>query len=97
MSHAPHDWVRAVVKNILARISSELGIVTGILLDTQGPAIRTGDLETKLNLKPGDIFDFTVRGESERGRALSRCQLTRVLSMIFRLETSCSSIMASST
>ena len=61
MSHAPHDWVRAVVKNIRT-ISAELGTVTGILLDTQGPAIRTGDLETKLNLQPGDIFDFTVRG-----------------------------------
>jgi nitroimidazol reductase NimA-like FMN-containing flavoprotein (pyridoxamine 5'-phosphate oxidase superfamily) len=32
-------------------------------MDTQGPAIRTGDLATKLNLKPGDIFEFTVRGE----------------------------------
>jgi pyruvate kinase len=62
MSHAPHDWVRAVVKNIRT-VSSELGIVTGILLDTQGPAIRTGDLKTKLNLQPGDIFDFTIRGE----------------------------------
>jgi pyruvate kinase len=34
-----------------------------VLLDTQGPAIRTGDLKTKLNLRPGDIFEFTVRGE----------------------------------
>ena len=62
MSHAPHDWVREVVKNI-RKISSELAIMTGILLDTQGPAIRTGDLKTKLNLRPGDIFEFTVRGE----------------------------------
>ena len=62
MSHATHDWVRTVVKDIRT-VSSELGIITGILLDTQGPAIRTGDLPTKLNLKPGDIFDFTVRGE----------------------------------
>ncbi len=62
MSHAPHDWVRAVVKNIRT-ISSELGIITGILLDTQGPAIRTGDLKAKLDLRPGDIFEFTVLGE----------------------------------
>ena len=61
MSHAPHDWVRTVVKNIRS-ISSDLGVITGILLDTQGPAIRTGDLKTKLNLRPGDIFEFTVRG-----------------------------------
>jgi pyruvate kinase len=62
MSHAPHDWVRAVSKKI-RQVSSDLGVVTGILLDTQGPAIRTGDLETKLDLKPGDIFEFTVRGD----------------------------------
>jgi pyruvate kinase len=33
-----------------------------ILLDTQGPAIRTGELKTDLQLKPGDIIEFTVRG-----------------------------------
>jgi pyruvate kinase len=31
-------------------------------MDTQGPAIRTGDLSTKLDLKVGDIVEFTVRG-----------------------------------
>ena len=62
MSHAPHEWVREVVQRI-RQISSELGIVTGILMDTQGPAIRTGELPVTLNLKPGEIFEFTVRGE----------------------------------
>ena len=61
MSHATHDWVREVVGNIRA-IAADLGTVTAILMDTQGPAIRTGDLKSKLNLKPGDIFEFTVRG-----------------------------------
>ena len=32
-------------------------------MDTQGPAIRTGDLPAKLNLTPGGTFEFTVRGE----------------------------------
>jgi pyruvate kinase len=31
-------------------------------MDTQGPAIRTGDLTTDLQLKPDDIVEFTVRG-----------------------------------
>lgn len=62
MSHAPHDWVRTVVRDIRA-ISTELGVITGILMDTQGPAIRTGDLPAKLNLTPGEIFEFTIRGE----------------------------------
>ncbi len=61
MSHATHDWVRVIVPRIRA-ISKELGVMVGILMDTQGPAIRTGDLPTKLNLVPGDIFEFTVRG-----------------------------------
>ncbi len=62
MSHATHDWVRAIVPRIRA-IAKELDVLVGILMDTQGPAIRTGDLPTKLDLKAGDIFEFTVRGE----------------------------------
>ncbi|MGC3990129.1 MAG: pyruvate kinase [Chthoniobacteraceae bacterium] len=62
MSHAPHDWVRQIVPRIRAVATAQHKIVA-ILLDTQGPAIRTGDLPTKLNLKPGDRFEFTVRGE----------------------------------
>lgn len=62
MSHATHDWVRQIVPRIRA-IAIELDTIVGILLDTQGPAIRTGNLATKLDLKPGDIFEFTVRGE----------------------------------
>ena len=43
----------------------------GILMDTQGPAIRTGDLPAKLNLKPGDIFEFTVKGaQSEEEKSV---------------------------
>ena len=61
MSHAKHEWVRDVVKRVRG-VAAELDINCGILLDTQGPAIRTGDLPVKLNLKPGQIFEFTVRG-----------------------------------
>ena len=61
MSHGTHEWVREIVKKI-RKVSAELDSVTAILMDTQGPAIRTGDLKSKLNLKPGDIFEFTVRG-----------------------------------
>jgi pyruvate kinase len=61
MSHANHDWVRSVSRSI-RKVAAELGTNTAILMDTQGPAIRTGDLATKLNLKAGDIMEFTVRG-----------------------------------
>src|SRR5437016_3459588 len=62
MSHGTHDWVREIVPRIRA-VAKELDVMVGILMDTQGPAIRTGDLPTKLDLKPGEIFEFTVRGE----------------------------------
>ena len=62
MSHATHEGVRAVVPRIRA-VARDAGKVVAILMDTQGPAIRTGDLAVKLPLKPGDIFTFTVRGE----------------------------------
>ena len=62
MSHATHDWVRRVVKDIRdAARTREVSV--GILMDTQGPAIRTGDLPVALDLKPGQKFTLTVRGE----------------------------------
>jgi pyruvate kinase len=61
MSHAEHGWVREVVSQI-RRLADEIGRSVAILLDTQGPAIRTGDLKTELHLKSGDILELTVRG-----------------------------------
>jgi pyruvate kinase len=63
MSHATHEWVRVMVPRIRA-VAKELGVLIGILMDTQGPAIRTGDLEEKWELKVGDICEFTVNGAS---------------------------------
>jgi pyruvate kinase len=61
MSHAEHSWVRKMVPRI-RETSEKFSRPVAILLDTQGPAIRTGDLATNLNLTPGDIVEFTVRG-----------------------------------
>src|SRR5579859_3244301 len=64
MSHAPHDWVRRVVKDIRAQSAARQKF-TGILMDTQGPAIRTGDVGSPLDLQPGQKFTLTVRGERD--------------------------------
>jgi pyruvate kinase len=64
MSHAPHDWVRRVFADIRTE-SARRQHHTGILMDTQGPAIRTGDLGVPLDLKPGEKFTLTVRGERD--------------------------------
>lgn len=61
MSHAEHAWVRDIVPRI-RKIARELQRPLAILLDTQGPAIRTGDLPKPLKLKPGDFLELTVRG-----------------------------------
>jgi pyruvate kinase len=61
MSHAKQAWVREIVTRV-RKLAAEIGRPVGILLDTQGPAIRTGDLKHDLHLKTGDILEFTVRG-----------------------------------
>src|SRR6266568_3465390 len=59
MSHASREWVRAIVPRI-RKLADELTRPIGVLLDTQGPAIRTGPLSTPLELKKGDVLEFTV-------------------------------------
>lgn len=61
MSHAKHEWVREIVPRI-RKLAADNDCAVAILLDTQGPAIRTGELKSNLKLKPGDILEFTVRG-----------------------------------
>ncbi len=67
MSHASHDWVRNIVPRI-RMLAQKAGRSVALLLDTQGPAIRTGDLKADLDLKPGDILEFTVRGAKSKER-----------------------------
>ncbi|MFN7138615.1 MAG: pyruvate kinase [Limisphaerales bacterium] len=62
MSHAAHDWVRRVVADIREAAKAR-EISVGVLMDTQGPSIRTGDVPVALNLQRGQKFTFTVRGE----------------------------------
>lgn len=57
MSHASHPWTREVVDRIRAQ-SGECGISVATLIDLQGPSIRTGDVEGKLQLSKGDTVEF---------------------------------------
>ena len=61
MSHASHEWVRDIVPRVRA-IAQQLERNVALLLDTQGPAIRTGVLPNDLPLAVGDILQITVRG-----------------------------------
>ncbi len=62
MSHATHDWTRQVTQSIRSAAAQRQKFI-GIMMDTQGPAIRTGELPVPLNLLPGQKFSLTVRGE----------------------------------
>ncbi|MES2694552.1 MAG: pyruvate kinase [Verrucomicrobiota bacterium] len=68
MAHATHDWTRMVIRRIRA-ISLRLDREVAIMMDIKGPEIRTGDLTAPIELKIGEIFDFTVRPgmSAERG------------------------------
>ena len=67
MSHAKHEWVREIVPRVRA-IAAELDRCVALLLDTQGPAIRTGPLPHDLVLAAGDILEITVRGATSTER-----------------------------
>ena len=67
MAHAKHDWTRGVIRRIRA-ISQRLHREIAIMMDIKGPEIRTGDLTVPLELKAGEIFDFTVKPLESAGR-----------------------------
>lgn len=68
MAHAKHDWTRAVIRRI-RDLSTRVGREVAILMDIKGPEIRTGDLAAPIELKPGEIFDFTVKPGAGRENA----------------------------
>jgi len=57
MSHAAHDWTREIVATIREQMEVT-GKYVAILVDLQGPSIRTGDVEGKLDLHKGDQVEF---------------------------------------
>lgn len=59
-SHGSYDS-HAEVLSTLKRINEESIFPIGILLDTKGPEIRTGDVDTPLDLKMGDTVTVTVK------------------------------------
>src|SRR5256885_10080627 len=63
MSQAQDKWVRDIVPRVRA-IAANAERNVALLLDTQGPAIRTGPLPRPLLLAVGDILEITVRDQS---------------------------------
>ncbi len=68
MAHASHEWTRKVIRRIRA-VSQKCGREVAIMMDIKGPEIRTGDVGVPIELKVGEIFDFTVKPASASGVA----------------------------
>lgn len=62
MSHGTHDSHSEIIRHV-KRINEESKYSIPILLDTQGPEIRTGNLQSDLQLKEGEEINVSVRGE----------------------------------
>jgi pyruvate kinase len=69
MSHGQPDWVREVTSRIREQAAAA-GRHIGILMDLQGPSIRTGDLAKPLKLVAGDKLELTL-GDVEATLPLS--------------------------
>ena len=61
MSHGDHDSHAKVIKHIKT-LNKKVAFPIPIILDTQGPEIRTGVLATDLNLQQGTIVSISARG-----------------------------------
>ena len=65
MSHATYDSAKEIINSInqINSSNSKSFSKIGILLDTQGPEIRTGDTSLPIELKVGEKVTLTVRDE----------------------------------
>ncbi len=64
MSHGDHDWHGKVIQRIKS-LNKKIQTPIAVLLDTQGPEIRTGNLAEDLDLREGTVITINVRGESD--------------------------------
>ena len=60
MSHAKHDSVREVTAHIRDKCASE-NLDAAVLIDLQGPSIRTGEVDETFVLEKGDTVEFRSR------------------------------------
>lgn len=64
MSHGDHETAAQVIKSIKT-LNRKITYPIAIMLDTQGPEIRTGDLASELELRNGSVITITVRDNKD--------------------------------
>ena len=60
MSHSNHDSAAEII-NWIKTLNRQVKYPVPVLLDTQGPEIRTGVLENPMELNSGDVVTLSVR------------------------------------
>ena len=60
MSHGDHESCARIIKSIKT-LNRKINYPIAVLLDTQGPEIRTGDLANDLELRNGAVISISVR------------------------------------
>ena len=64
MSHSDHKSAKKIIDRI-KKLNNQVQTPVGVLLDTQGPEIRTGDTSNIVDIKTGEIVTFTIRDDSD--------------------------------
>jgi pyruvate kinase len=64
MSHGDHESHARIIQSI-HQLNKKLNHPIAILLDTQGPEIRTGDMVNDLHLEEGDTISIVARGAED--------------------------------
>ena len=89
MSHSDFDFAQNVILNV-RDLDRELGLSTGIMIDTRGPEIRIGTLEkNKIKLEKGKTIKIVRGPVVGNENIISRFKRNR--SIIFRIIFCCKS------
>ena len=58
MAHASHEWTQKAVSAVREASESE-GAGVSLLMDIKGPEVRTGHMDTPVELAKGQLIDLT--------------------------------------
>ena len=64
MSHGDHESHANIIQSI-HKLNKKLNHPIAVMLDTQGPEIRTGDMVNDLHLEEGDTISIVARGAED--------------------------------
>jgi len=70
MAHGSGDWAKNLIERV-RKVSNQLGRHLAVMMDVKGPEIRTGVVETPIELAVGDQFEFYTDAPTPGVRGVS--------------------------